>query len=170
MTELDRPAFAEAMLMLGETFNEPITDIKTEAYFDALRDLDIADVNQAVRHALRTCEFCPRPAKLREMIEGNADDAADAAWGAVMKEIRRVGYMGVPDLEPRALEAVRQLWGGWRRLCETLPGEGPELVGWIKQFKATYGSVQRREQHQLTMASLHPNVRAFIHSEQKRLQ
>jgi hypothetical protein len=169
MTEMDRPAFAEGMLLLSETFNEPFSDVKIESYFDVLREFDIADVSGAVRHALRTCEFCPRPAKLREFIEGNADDAADAAWGAVLKEIRRVGYMGVPNLEPRSLEAVRQLWGGWRRLCETLPGEGPELVGWIKQFKATYASVERREQHQLTMASLHPNVRAFITSEQKRL-
>jgi hypothetical protein len=169
MNELDRAPFAEAMYLLGDTFNEPVTELRIEGYFAALNDFEMQDINVAVRHAMRTCKFFPKPVELREMIAGNAEDAADAAWGAVLKEIRRVGYMGVPNLEPRSLEAVRQLWGGWRRLCETLPGEGPELVGWIKQFKATYASVERREQHQLTMASLHPNVRAFITSEQKRL-
>lgn len=169
MTALDKPAFAEAMLTLSETFNEPLSDVKIEAYFSALSDHDIAAVLGACRLALRASKFFPRPVELREFITGSAEDAAEQAWGAVLREIRRVGYVGTPNLEPRALQAVNELWGGWRRLCETLPAEGPELVGWIKQFKATYQSVERTADRQLTMAALHPNVRAFIQREQRRL-
>lgn len=170
MTELDRTAFAEALFTLSETFNEPMSDTKIEAYFDALRDLEIGPVLLAMRHALRTSKFCPRPADIREHVNGTTEDGADAAWGAVLREIRRVGYMGTPNLEPKALQAVTELWGSWPRLCETLPAEGPELVGWVKQFKGVYGSVERREHRQLTMAALAPNVRQFIHAEQKRLR
>jgi hypothetical protein len=170
MTEFDRTAFAEAMHTLFETFNEPATDIKLEGYFDALNEFSIGQVSGAIRLALRQCRFVPRPADLRELIQGNASENADAAWGAVLREIRRVGYIGTPQLEPRALKAVNELWGSWRRLCETLPAEGPELVGWVKQFKGVYGSVELSEQRQLSMAALAPNVRQFIQSEQKRLR
>jgi hypothetical protein len=170
VNDLDRAAFAEGMIALCETFNEPISDIKVEAYFDALSEFSIGQVNGAIRLAMRQSTFMPRPASLREFIQGNASENADAAWGAVLREIRRVGYMGSPQLEPRALKAVNELWGSWRRLCETLPAEGPELVGWVKQFKGVYGSVELSEQRQLSMAALAPNVRQFIQAEQKRLR
>jgi hypothetical protein len=169
MTDGDRKSFAEAMHLLFETFGEPVSDLRTEGYFDALREFDIVAVNGAVRMALRASRFCPKPVELRELITGNAQDAAETAWGGVLREIRRVGYVGTPNLDPRTLRAVNETWGGWRRLCETLPGEGPELIGWMKQFKATYASCERETDRQLTAASMHPNVKAFIATKQRGL-
>jgi len=165
----DRQSFAEGMFMLGETFNEPISDTKVEAYFQALLTYDIGDVLMAIQGALRNCKFFPRPVELRELIDGSAEDAAEKAWGAVLGEVRRVGYIGTPRLDARTLRAVDELWGGWRRLCETLPKEGPELVGWIKQFKNTYAGVERAAERQLTAATVHPQVLAFIKGERKRI-
>lgn len=170
MTEVDRVAFAEGLFTLAEAFNEPISDAKVEAYFGALSDLAVQDVTHAMRLALRNGKFFPRPADLRETVEGDQEALADAAWGTVLKEIRRVGYMGVPNLEPQTMRAVRELWGSWQRLCETLPAEGPELVGWIKQFKQVYESGERTDQRALTMADLNPNVRSFIDAQRKRLK
>lgn len=170
MTEMDREPFAKGMLALCETFNEPISDAKIEAYFETLSEYDIRQVSAAVKGALRTCKFFPRPADLRELIDGDRDAASDAAWGAVLREIRRVGYVGEPSLDDRALRAVRELWGSWKRLCETLPVEGPELVGWVKQFKQVYGSVERTDQRALTLGDLHPNVRQFITTKQKQIR
>lgn len=172
MKDIDRGAFGEAMLVLSETFNEPVSDVRVEAYFDALKDFSIMQVNLAVRRAVRDCRFFPKPVELRELIEGQASDNADAAWSEVMQQIRRVGYMGAPTFsDERILRTVNELWGGWRRLCETLPGEGPELLGWVKQFKAAYAAQPRREQHaQLTGDTVHPNVMAFIQGERKRLR
>lgn len=145
MTENDRPKFAEAMHALGETFNEPVSDIRAEAYFDALRDVPLAQVAVAVRLAIRTCRYFPKPVELREMVTGQSGELADKAWGDVLTQIRRVGYMGTPTFEDgRIEETIRQVWGSWRRLCETLPGEGPELVGWVKQFKSVFASVANR--------------------------
>lgn len=170
MTEVDREPFAEALFALADTFNEPMTRTRAEGYFDALGDCTLVQVNAAVRQSMRVSRFFPKPVELRELIEGDREAAADAAWGSVLREIRRVGYVGTPNLEDRTLRAVRELWGSWQRLCETLPAEGPELVGWVKQFKQVYGSVERTDQRALTMGDLHPNVRAFITKEQKRLK
>lgn len=171
MTAHDAAPFAEAMHVLGETFNEPMSPIRSEAYFDALSDLSIAQVQTAVRLALRACKFFPKPVELRELLAGAPDANADAAWGELMREVARVGYVGQPQFsDPRTLRTIREVWGGWARLCETLPREGPELVGWIKQFKATWGSQDRRDlEARLTAGSLHPDVRAFITREQTRL-
>lgn len=169
MTDLDRETFARALFVMGEAFNEPVSETRAEAYFDALREFTLAHVTGACALAVRTLKFFPKPVELRELVEGDSAAAADAAWGAVLREIRRVGYLGTPNLEDRALRAVRELWGSWQRLCETLPAEGPELVGWVKQFKQVYGSVERTEQRALTMGDLHPNVRQFITTKQKAL-
>jgi hypothetical protein len=171
MTDADRVAFAEGMFLLGETFNEPISDVKTEAYFEALSDFEIAAVLAAIRGAVKSSKFCPRPVDLREQLEGNASDNADLAWGEVVKQIRRVGWCGVPTFaDPKILPALEAVWGTWRNLCETLPGEGAELVGWVKQFKGTYGTVDRREHKHLTLAGAAPNIQAFVQREQKRIQ
>lgn len=169
MTSQDVKAFSAVIGVLAEALNEPMSPVRIKAYFEDLADFDLERVCAALRQARRTCKFFPKPVELRELIEGTAEDAAEQAWGAVLREIRRVGWVGTPNLEPRVLRAVNELWGGWQRLCETLPGEGPELVGWIKQFKATYLSVERETARQLTAETVHPNVRAFITSEQKRL-
>jgi hypothetical protein len=169
VTDHDSVQFAEAMGVLCETFGEPLSDLRTEGYFDALRDFPIEAVSAAFRQALRVCRFFPKPIELRELVAGRPEDAAEQAWAAVLREIRRVGYVGKPQLDARTLRAVSELWGGWQRLCETLPAEGPELVGWIKQFKAAYQSAARETQRELTMATINPKVLEFITAEQKRL-
>jgi hypothetical protein len=147
MTNSDRARFAEALHALGETFNEPVSTIRAEGYFDALSDLELRQLEGAVRLALRTCTFFPKPVELRALVTGTTEERADTAWGEVMKEIRAVGYMGRPKFsDPATFAAIDALWGGWQHLCETLPGEGPELVGWIKQFKQTFQTLSRRDE------------------------
>lgn len=170
MTEEDRIRFAEAVYALGEVFNEPISAVRVEGYFDALRDLEIDDVNRAVRRALKDCRFFPKPVELRELVLGNSDGHADAAWGEVVREVRRVGYMGTPAFsDARTMRVIREIWGSWSRLCQTLPGSGPELVGWVKQFKTSFQSLDRLDKALLTPATIHPRISSFISSETKRL-
>lgn len=163
MTEVDRPAFARALFVLGETFNEPISDLRAEGYFDAMRDFSLEEASAAIRVALRTCKFFPRPVELREMVEGDTDANADQGWAEVIREVRRVGYLGTPMVaDPVALAAVRDVWGSWRRLCETLPGEGPELVGWMKQFKSAYRSQGVRARTDALAAGMPAALRQII--------
>lgn len=171
MTDDDRPAFAEAMHLLGETYNEHVSELRAEGYFDGLSDLSLAELNRAVRLALRACRFFPKPVELRELLTGTPDANADAAWGELIREVRRVGYLGTPTFsDERTLLAIGETWGNWAHLCQTLPGEGPELVGWIKQFKSAFQSLERRDVgRQLEPATLHPEPAGFIHRERERI-
>lgn len=174
MTSNDFEAFARNMLVLSTAFNEPLDEkgVRADAYFEALSDLSIEQVNSAVRLALRSCKFFPKPVELRELIGGAPDANADAAWGEIQREIGRVGYLGVPKFsDQRTALTVREVWGSWMRLCETLPAEGPELVGWMKQFKSTWQSQDRRDVgKRLEAGTLHPQIAAFIQGEQQRLK
>jgi hypothetical protein len=66
MTAADRPAFAELLALLGETFHEPISEGRVAGYWIALSDMPLPALQAAVCEALRTCRFFPRPAELRE--------------------------------------------------------------------------------------------------------
>jgi len=146
MTEQDRPAFALVLHALGEAFNEPVSELRAEAYFDALSDLELDEVQQAARAAIRTQTFFPRPVELRSIIDGSQQDRAEAAWLDLLRMVRRIGYYGTPTFDDEGLRrAVIDVFGGWKACCERLPADGPELLGVAKQFKAAYSVMERRE-------------------------
>lgn len=152
MNEQDRPAFARLMYALGDTFNEPVTDIRAEAYFDGLSDLPTEDVMAAGRRAIAECRFFPRPVELREMVTGSDDDQAEDAWNTMRQLIRRYGYLGTdgrgaaPKFPDEATKrAALELYGGWVALCSSLPCDGPEFLGARKAFIASYKAYANRE-------------------------
>jgi hypothetical protein len=164
MRDEDRAAFARMLFAVGDTFNEPVSELRAEAYFDALNDLPIADVLAAGRRAIAESRFFPRPVELREMIDGTMDEAAEIAWGKVQRLVRSVGYTGTPAWpdEPTRRAAL-ELYGGWVRLCSSLPADGPELLGYRKQFVATYKAYAARDRRE--MAALPPSsVAGYIES------
>jgi hypothetical protein len=146
MTEDDRGAFAELMVGLGETYGEPVSTARMEIYFAALRDLPLVQLRQAATLLVRTSKFFPRPSELREALDGSVDERADLAWVKLLQEVRRVGYLGSPDFgdDVALRRAALELFGGWTRLCGSLPAQGPELLGYAKQFKATYRAYDNR--------------------------
>lgn len=145
MTDSDRPKFAEIMALLSETFNESLSDLRVEGYFIALGDLSVQDVKEAALQAMRAVKFFPRPAELREIIIGHTETQALVAWGELQRQIRREGHTGKPQLSETTQRVVKQLWGSWRNLCETLPAFGVELLAWEKRFTAAFGAEVRAD-------------------------
>lgn len=155
MTDQDREAFAVVMLGLGETYGEPVSDARMEIYFNVLSDLPLSDVRSAVNTHVRFQKFFPRPAELREAIDGNFDDKAELAWVALLRMVRRCGYWWnaerqgpLPWPDEATKRAALELYGGWATLCERLPGEGPGLAVAAKQFKATFKVYAARDARQ----------------------
>jgi hypothetical protein len=146
VTERDEPAFVGLMSGLGEAFNEPVSKARALIYFQALEDLPIDALRVAVLAHVRTGKFFPRPAELRERALGNVEDQAEVAWQHVLREVRRVGWTGTPAWPDSATQhAALGLFGGtWRTLCEHLPAQGPELLGYRKVFVALYGASARQ--------------------------
>lgn len=153
MTEEDRVRFGRALLVLSETFNEPVSQVRATAYFETLADLPFEQVERASRTWLRTGKFFPRPSELREAIEGVAQDRALLAWHELTSEIRRVGSYGTPRLSEATAEAMRATWGSWQAVCYGLPAPGETQHDFEhKRFIANYQAVARRD-----LASLGPS-------------
>lgn len=148
MTAADRPRFADAMHALGLAFQSEVPDVKAAVYFEALSEFDLDRVLAALRQSVKTCEFFPKVVEIIRLIEGTDVDA----WETLVAEIRRVGYLGTPQLDNVTLQTVRSLAGSWRALCERLPADGPEHLGWRKRFAEAYALHAGRErdrQHML---------------------
>jgi hypothetical protein len=112
--------------------------LRAEAYFLALADLPIEQIERGAALALKESKFFPRAAELRELLLGSATDEAELAWMQLLQEVRRVGYYRTPVLPEETLAVVNGLWGSWQTACQTMPGEGQELLNWAKAFKQTY--------------------------------
>lgn len=138
-------------MVLGETFNEPVSAVRIEAYYSALSDLDLSAVLEAMHTCLRSSKFFPRPADIRELAQGGPRaDRADLAWGELIQAVKRVGWARFPTFtDPNVMPTIQSVWGSWVSLCETLPAEGPELVGWMKQFKSAYQSIDARAEREV---------------------
>jgi hypothetical protein len=137
--------FGGLLLAMGELFDAPVSVARAELFARAVEDLPFEAVKNAANMFARTGKFFPKPAELRELIEPNLDDRAERAWSAVLRETRRVGYVGTPKFDDEVtLRAAVGLFGGdWGTLCKRLPGEGPELLGYRKQFIALYTATAR---------------------------
>lgn len=141
MIDSDRLAFAELFMGLAEIYSEPVSAARIELSFQLLRDLPLAAVQRAaLAHAQRS-KFFPRPAELREAIEGTVEDRAEIAWNAVRAEIRRVGWLGTPRWPDEATKRTAlDVFGSWRGCCEQMPESGPEMLGLAKCFRQTYAA------------------------------
>src|SRR5215510_6469474 len=131
--------FIQVLLAMGEMYETPVSTARGEMFLRAIEDLPFDAVKAAANSHARHSKFFPRPADLRELVEGNLDDRAEQAWNALLPLIHRVGYTGTPTWTDPAMErAALSLFGSWRRLCEQLPAGGPELLGHAKNFRQAY--------------------------------
>lgn len=137
MDEQDRPAFEHLLLALGATFRTEVTTSLRAGYWLGLRDLTIADVQEAATKAIAGSRHMPTPRDLRDLagVMG-ADQRAIIAWNALKRAIREVGsYRSVTFDDPTINAVVRSL-GGWPRVCLT---DSEELDKWTsKEFQRLY--------------------------------
>jgi len=147
MTDKDRPRFVQLLRLLGEQYRETLSDIRQEVLFDGLADLSLAEVERAVRAHIRTSRFFPQVVELRELVTGNVKDQALVAFERIREEVRRVGYYGTPTrLSDGDRAMAEKVWGGWQRLCETLPAPGSDKYAFEqKRFIEAYDTHARLE-------------------------
>ena len=121
MTENDVTAFTDALTVLGEIFDTKLSAARRTAYFEALADLDWLAVEVAMRCAMRQCKFFPKPAELRELIEGTLKERAEQAWLEVNEIFRDYGpHHGLLCQDPLFAEAIRIVWVDWIDACRYL--------------------------------------------------
>lgn len=161
MTPREQQAVSAALMQLAEVLNEPMSEMRLSAYLVALDDLDARAVVAALAAQLRTAVFFPKPAEIRQAIQGTTQDAAALAWGTVLRAFRDVGRYGDVRgyLDAPTYAAMIATFGSWGAACD-MSLDGAERQGCAKQFAAVYGAGVRRSQSTaLTLADLPPALR-----------
>jgi hypothetical protein len=78
MTVHDRVPFAQALTMLAETLNEPMSPARIEGYWRALGDLTLDEFRFAVDRALARSEWFPKPSHLRQFARPKCEPVLNA--------------------------------------------------------------------------------------------
>lgn len=125
MTESDRTEFGKILFGLGEVYGESLSAPRIDAYFLALSDLTIEQVDAAVTNLMRSSKFFPRPAEILDAARGNIEDQAHRAWSTFLDAAADSGYASVQFYDPATAYAVDAVFGGWIKAGELL------AAGWM---------------------------------------
>jgi hypothetical protein len=114
----DFKRFGTAIAGLAEVFDTKgngISSVGMELYFRALEDLEIEDIERAAMEIVRNRVFngMPKPAEIRETIQGTKEDAAVIAWGKVDAAVRKHGPYPSVQFDDPAIHSAIELMGGW---------------------------------------------------------
>ena len=84
MNTPDRLPFFKALMLLAVTLKEDMPDARLEGYWIALRDLELANIEWAVRDLLGSVRFFPKPVEIRERCElASGHLPPEEAWALV---------------------------------------------------------------------------------------
>jgi uncharacterized protein (DUF736 family) len=111
--ENEREEFRALLKSLGEVWGEAVSAERGLLYFGALADHSIDAVRAAILVAIKTKTFFPKPAELRQIIEGSSDDRALTAWTRVETAIKSLGTYQSVTFDDPILHATLWQMGGW---------------------------------------------------------
>jgi hypothetical protein len=153
MTRGERLEIIKALTVLQEYHRvPPLSEALQMVYLEAFDGYTLRDVLSALKQSIDVHTWFPKVPELKRLIEGSEGDRALIAWNDLVREIRRTGYTGTPDLPESTLTTITQLWGSWVALCQTLPAEGPGYSVWEKRFRETYQVMANRDRMALPSA------------------
>lgn len=118
MTESDRLKFAAYLTGVAEVLEAQLSEMKITLYFEALKDLDLDDISRACSYLIQSARFFPKPAEIREAIQGNAEDRAMIALQQLKQAIAEHGTYKSIKFTDAKIHAVVQALGGWVSLGE----------------------------------------------------
>jgi hypothetical protein len=144
----DQEKFAKALIVLAEILPKQLSPVMIEGYFDALVDFTYAELEWAMRHAVRTYKFFPTPVELRELLEGSPADQAQQAWHQLLLALHRIGTYHSLLCEDGVLsETIRRVFGSWPEAAYLPRPEGhasPAYQARRKEFLDTYRTLRRQ--------------------------
>ena len=140
MDESNRNAFSKVMQLLAATYDKEATMDLIEAYWGALKDLSLPDIQQSAFEAMKRLEWMPKPAQLRRLAgDVEPDHRAAIAWQAVRQTLSQQGtYTSVNFGDPVINATIRNM-GGWTALGQK---DEKEFEVWgRKEFERVYQAI-----------------------------
>lgn len=163
--------FLKALKVLSVTYPAWKVDEETVAVWAAL--LSDVQPEEVLRAAIEWCrtpsEFPPKPGEIRAlaMKPEDAPLTAEEAWGQVMSEIRRVGWIGTPVWTSEAVKRAASALGSWRTLCSQT---SDQLSANRAHFMRIYAAFAQKHGRMAEQNALAPIVDLMLGTGAKMLQ
>jgi hypothetical protein len=145
MTNDEKKAFGVELALVAEAFGEALSPTRIEAYFLALAEYDLGAVRAALRQTIKTHKFFPKPAEIREVIEGGGtEDRSVLAWSRFLRAVERVGTYQSVDFGDPVLHATVEAMGGWTEQWKLERMDERELGYKRAEFVRLYAALSKR--------------------------
>jgi hypothetical protein len=113
----------ECMAMLavaGKVYGEGVAEDVVEAWAQFMADVTPEEGAAAMREHITESPHFPKVADIRKRVAAHRVNAPDvaAAWGEVLRQVRLVGYYGLPQFSHPAIAAAVDALG-WQEVCHT---------------------------------------------------
>jgi len=122
---------------LGVIYGKEIDELLLRAYWAALNDVSIDDLENAAYSHIALEKWFPKPCELRHV---DATAVSFRAWDTAITAAERVGAYKTVDFEDQAINATIRFMGGWRRFCEMKADEEhwrrQEFLQTYREFKS----------------------------------
>jgi hypothetical protein len=119
MTASSKAAMARALSVASLAYGQELERNRVAIYCECLADLDVEDVEDALRRLIAVSKWWPSVAEIREEVAmlAVADlPEPELAWAEVLRAVARDGAYRAPCFEHEEIaEAVRAI--GWRDIC-----------------------------------------------------
>lgn len=127
--------YQECIAALFAGFNAEATEASYAAYWMGLGDMTLESIQRAVATAMRKCRALPKPAELRELIEGRPDERSELAWLSVLSTVPLGPWKHI-DFTDGIINATIRSLGGWPTFLTRLTTSEEK---WARQeFRKTY--------------------------------
>ena len=126
---------------------QPKSNAALGLMFALLSKYSIQDIQRAVQIHLQSADgkFCPTPAHIINILEGEPEDRAEVAWQEFRRAVEKYGpYESVRFPKPAFHYAIKML-GGWLRINKDLSDmTEKEIKFYGKDFKRLYAVGEKR--------------------------
>ncbi len=157
---MQRSETAQILTMLSAAFRDaPISEMTAELYETMLADLDFQACKTAVFRLIRTSKWLPTIAEVRGAVADvqlGPKRSGGEAYGDVLAEIRRTGYIGVPRFNDPVVSRCVELMT-WRGLCL-----GENEAADRARFIELYDSLAERERRDVVAGIALPPARGGL--------
>jgi hypothetical protein len=119
--ETDAKEFTRLLETVGEFYDVTVSESRHVLYFKLLADFDLEIVRYAFEKYLKSDASkygFPKPAHIRELIEGSQTEQEAHAWNTVNRAIRKIGpYESIIVQDLAVADAICRVFGSWIECC-----------------------------------------------------
>ena len=137
------------MFLIAESTGTTISKNRIKIYFELCKDLELQQLKENVFSLLKERVYSgfPQIAEIRGASKNEVENKAELAWIAFVNAIRNYGYDYSVMFKDPVIHTIVEIWGGWVRISEQLPGEEQEQQWWHKDFIKLYRGAAQKGEH-----------------------